>query len=263
MPPSTTDAGSSSWWITLPAVIVIVAFQLLSASIATTLLFLVILLVSSSSISIALMRRLRLYTEQTIQVEEKLDLDRDGDRLDLTDGSLEPNMLTMCKNLASALPDCVIFPNDTSAFKHSMNSYWAQQEREVAPACVVRPRNVQQLSAAVKILKREYDERPRPTGEDQDAGLFAIRSGGHSPVPGAASIKGGVMVDLRHFCEVTPSEDGSSVVIGTGARWMDVSKALDEKGLAVVGGRNSAVGVGGLALGGQEALPPFLRLCNS
>lgn len=62
------------------------------------------------------------------------------------------------------------------------------------------------------------------------------------------------MVDLRHFCEVTPSEDGLNVVTGTGAKWMDVSKVLDKKGLAVVGGRNSAVGVGGLTLGGKLLL---------
>lgn len=31
---------------------------------------------------------------------------------------------------------------------------------------------------------------------------------------------------------------------------MDVSKNLDERGLAVVGGRNSAVGFGRLTLGG-------------
>lgn len=68
------------------------------------------------------------------------------------------------------------------------------------------------------------------------------------------------MVDLRHFCEVTPSKDETTVVIGTGARWMDVSKTLDERGLAVVGGRNSAVGVGGLVLGGQAA-PLYLTCC--
>ena len=62
------------------------------------------------------------------------------------------------------------------------------------------------------------------------------------------------MIDLGLFREVTPSEDGSSVVIGTGAKWMDVSKVLDEKDLAVVGGRNSAVGVGGLTLGGKLLL---------
>lgn len=257
MPSSTSDAGSSSSrWITVPAIIVILVWQLLSATAATTLLVILVLFISSSSISLSLMRRLRIYTSQTIQAEEKLDLIRDGDQLDLEDGTLEPHMLTLCKILSSELPDCVIFPRDTAAFKNSMNSYWAQQEREVSPACVLRPRDTRQLSAAVKTLKREYDEQKNRAGNNHAAGLFAIRSGGHSPIPGAASIKGGVMIDLRHFCEVTPSEDGLSVVIGSGARWMNVSQVLDEKGLAVVGGRNSAVGVGGLILGGQ-ASPPF------
>jgi FAD/FMN-containing dehydrogenase len=123
---------------------------------------------------------------------------------------------------------------------------------------VVRPRDVQQLSTAVTILKREYDERGQQTGEENANGLFAIRSGGHSPVAGAASIKRGVVIDMSLFCDVTPSEDGSSVIIGAGAKWMDVSKVLDSKGLATIGGRNSAVGVGGLTLGGKF----YIYLCN-
>ena len=158
------------------------------------------------------------------------------------------------KSLASKLPDSVILPHDVAAFKQSMNSYWAQQECEVVPACVVRPRDVQQLCTAVTILKREFDEQGKQAGKRKAEGLFAIRSGGHSPVAGAASIKGGVVVDLGLFREVIPSEDGSSVVIGAGAKWMDVSKVLDKKGLAVVGGRNSAVGVGGMILGGKIPL---------
>ena len=153
------------------------------------------------------------------------------------------------------LPDNVIFPHDTAAFRQSRSSYWAQQECEVIPACIVWPRDIQQLGTAVTILKREYDERRKQAGEVKaEEGLFAIRSGGHSPVSGAASIKGGVLIDLSLFCEVVPSEDGSSVSIGAGAKWMDVSKVLDERGLAVVGGRNSAVGVGGLTLGGKLLL---------
>jgi hypothetical protein len=215
--------------------IVIMTFQMLSASAVTTLLIIV---------SIFIMRWLR--TSQTPQAAKMVD------HLNLTSSLPEPTMLS--KSLASALPDSVIFPHDTAAFKQSMNSYWAQQECEVIPACVVRPRDVQQLCTAVTILKREYDERGKQTGEGKAEGLFAIRSGGHSPVSGAASIKGGVVIDLGLFCEVTPSADGSSVVIGAGAKWMDVSKVLDQKGLAVVGGRNSAVGVGGLTLGGKLLL---------
>lgn len=208
------------------------ASQLLPASAATTLLII---------ISILIFRRLR--SSHTLQAANE------ADHLDLTSSSMEAIMLS--KSLVSALPDSVIFPHDVAAFEKSMNSYWAQQECEVISACVVRPRNVQQLCTAVTIIKRKFDERETQAGEKHSEGLFAIRSGGHSPVSGAASIKGGIVIDLGLFCEVTPSEDGSWAVIGAGAKWMDVSRVLDEKGLAVVGGRNSAVGVGGLSLGGK------------
>lgn len=211
------------------------AFQLLSASAVTAILIII-------SIFIVYRRRI----SWAGPIEMKLD------HADLISNSQEHNMLS--KSLASALPDSIIFPQDAVAFKQSMNSYWAQQEREVIPACVVRPRDVRQLCTAVTVLKREYDERRKQAGEKRAEGLFTIRSGGHSPVSGAASIKGGVVIDLSLFCEVTPSEDGSTVIIGAGAKWMNVSKLLDEKGLAVVGGRNSAVGVGGLTLGGRLLL---------
>ncbi|KAL9104450.1 MAG: hypothetical protein Q9163_000602 [Psora crenata] len=199
----------------------------------------------------------RLQTSQILKAVNK------PDQLDLTSSSPEPNMLS--KSIASVLPDSVILPHDAAAFKQSMNSYWAQQEREVIPACVVRPRDVQQLCTAVTVLKREYDERVKQAGEQKAEALFAIRSGGHSPISGAASIKEGVVIDLGLFCEVTPSGDGSSVAIGAGAKWMDVSKVLDEKGLAVVGGRNSAVGVGGLTLGGGLSFfsPRFGLVCSN
>ncbi|KAK0514653.1 hypothetical protein JMJ35_003270 [Cladonia borealis] len=222
------------------------AFQVFSASVVTTLLIIV---------SILIMRRLR--TSQTPQAAKKYDY------MDLTSGFPEPTMLS--KSLASALPESVIFPHDTAAFKRSINSYWAQQECEAIPACVVRPRDVQQLCTAVTVLKCHYVERGKQAGEEKGEGLFAIRSGGHSPVSGAASIKGGVVIDLSLFREVVPSEDGSSVAIGAGAKWMDVSKVLDQKGLAVMGGRNSAVGVGGLTLGGGLSFfsPRFGLVCSN
>lgn len=225
----------------------IMPYELLSAATAITLLIIVI------------MSRLRILQTRQAATEP--------DDLDLVRNSPEPTELI--KSLALALPESIIFPQDAAAFKQSMNSYWAQQEREVIPSCVIRPSRLQQLSTAVTVLKREYDKRQKEASENKAEGLFAIRSGGHSPIAGAASIKGGVVIDLGLFCEVTPSEDGSSVTIGAGAKWKDVSTVLDEKGLAVVGGRNSAVGVGGLTLGGEllkftSALVLFPRVvCES
>jgi hypothetical protein len=59
-----------------------------------------------------------------------------------------------------------------------------------------------------------------------------------------ASREVGVVIDVSLFCEVTPSEDESNVAIGAGAKWLHVSKVLDARDLAVIGSRNSAVGVG-------------------
>lgn len=165
----------------------------------------------------------------------------------------EPSILA--KKLVVALPDSVILPQEAEVFKQGLNAYWAQQECEVIPACIVRPRTVQELSIAVGLFKQKYDEREKneDAGRKTCVGVFAVRGGGHSPIPGAASIKEGAVVDLRHLNSVTPSEDGKSVVVGGGAKWMDVSKVLDERGLAVAGGRNAAVGVGGLTLGGETS----------
>ena len=44
--------------------------------------------------------------------------------------------------------------------------------------------------------------------------------------------------------------------VGAGASWLDVYLYLDDLGVAVAGGRNAAVGVGGLTLGGLS-FPDF------
>ena len=207
-------------------------------------------LFSTSSAAIALLVIITVYILRYVQSSFIPQAEKESVQLDLIESS--PEFTAVCDALASALPESVITPQNESAFKQSMNSYWAQQEREVVPGCVVRPRDTQELSTAVTILKREHDDRRRKRSDGNVGGLFAIRSGGHSSVASAASIKGGVLIDVSLFREVTPSEDRLSVVIGAGAKWMDVSKVLDEMGLAVVGGRNSAVGVGGLTLGGKS-----------
>jgi hypothetical protein len=152
--------------------------------------------------------------------------------------------------LAAALPGSVLLPGDEAAFTRATTAYWAAQEGEAGPDCVLRPRDALELGRAVAILRQEH-ARQRQEGTTRGVGLFAVRSGGHSAVPGAASVKDGVLIDLSLMCEVTPSDDGTSVTFGAGAKWKNIYQLLDEMGLAVVGGRNSDVGVGGLTLGGK------------
>lgn len=177
---------------------------------------------------------------------------RDGAKKPIGPASIRPPSEAaqrLVDQLSSALPDIILLSSDGEMFEQSMNAYWAKQECEVVPCCVLRPTTTEQLSTAMKLLSREYHQRQR-NGSKIESGLFAIRSGGHSPVPHAASIEDGVLIDMSRFSDVVPAEDGSDVTIGVGAKWGKVYQVLDAKHLAVAGGRNSAVGVGGLILGG-------------
>ncbi|KAL4742305.1 FAD binding domain protein [Aspergillus similis] len=169
------------------------------------------------------------------------------------------------KKLAEALPHIVLLHRDNDAFRKSINSYWAQQEREVMQACIVQPREAGEVAKVIDILKREYDKQKAfPTDKSGDV-LFAVRGGGQSPVLGGASAKGGVLIDLALFREVTVSDDRESVVLGAGVRWVDALGALDKKGLTVVGGRSSDVGVAGFTLGGGISFftPRFGLACSN
>ncbi|KAL8942836.1 MAG: hypothetical protein Q9211_001222 [Gyalolechia sp. 1 TL-2023] len=164
-------------------------------------------------------------------------------------------------SLAKALPGSVFF-GPHPIFVESIQSYWATQERDIVPQCIVRPRSAREVATAIGIIKNDYDLR---TGRGDLPSPFAIRSGGHSPIPGAANTDGGIVIDLRLLNKIVPSRDGLTVTIGSGARWLDVSSTLDNKGLAVAGGRNSAVGVGGLTLGGGISFfsPRVGFVCNN
>jgi hypothetical protein len=208
--------------------------------------------------SVVLLYRLRIRSSQTKrEAESKKPTARDYE------ASFSKEARRMRSKLIEALPESIISPENTMSFAESMNAYWDQKACEVAPACVVRPRNAQELSKAIKILKSEFQERNASKSDDD--GLFAVRSGGHSPVAGASSINGGALIDLSLFNQVLPSADKKSVDIGAGCKWIHVYTALEKDGLAVAGGRNSAVGVGGLTLGGGLSFfsPRFGMVCSN
>ena len=80
---------------------------------------------------------------------------------------------------------------------------------------------------------------------------FSVRSGGHNPNTGFASVAGdGIILDLRKLNEVSPDCGDSTVCIGPGSRFGDVYSTLQSSGQTVVGGRINDVGVGGYLLGG-------------
>lgn len=153
------------------------------------------------------------------------------------------------QELLATVPHCIILQSDVDAFQRAVDGSWAQQNREIIPECVLRPRDTHELSKIVSILKKEHDRRS--LAGSQVESFFSVRNGGVNPGLGASTVQGGAVVDLDLFNEITPAPDGSTVTLGTGSKWINVYKFLDEKGLIVMGGRNAPVGVGGLTLQGN------------
>lgn len=163
--------------------------------------------------------------------------------------SVKPNdeTLAACHDLAAALPGKLHRRHD-KPFLSSLKSYWDQQEQSIIPAAIATPSTTADVQTAIRILALHLSHSK--ITEDRGQLRFAVRSGGHSPVPGEANVAGGIVLDLQALKNVSLAPDKRSVHVGPGARWHDVYTALAAHKLAVVGGRASTVGVAGLLLGG-------------
>ncbi|KAL9123061.1 MAG: hypothetical protein Q9187_000388 [Circinaria calcarea] len=79
---------------------------------------------------------------------------------------------------------------------------------------------------------------------------FAVRSGGHMPVPGAASTDNGIMIAMTNINTRNLIHNQSIAQLGPGQIWQDVYDWISAYDLGVAGGRYGQVGVGGLLTGG-------------
>lgn len=104
------------------------------------------------------------------------------------------------------------------------------------PAVVARCAATEDVVAAVRFARR----RGLP---------IAVRSGGHSHA-GHATCDDGIVIDLGAMKRVSVDGDRSVAVVGPGLTWGELNAAVEPDGLVAVGGHVSAVGVGGLVLGG-------------
>ena len=82
---------------------------------------------------------------------------------------------------------------------------------------------------------------------------YAIRSGGHSPLPFWASIDDGVLISMSSITDIDYTAATETVRVGFGLVWGDVYDYLEPYHRLVVGGRVSPVGLG-LTIGGTILL---------
>ncbi|KAH6667968.1 FAD binding domain protein [Halenospora varia] len=142
-----------------------------------------------------------------------------------------------CDQLSSVLGPKLLYPNN-SAFNTTINSFWSSQEASLSPTCIVIPETPEDISTTISTLSQN------PECE------FAIKGQGHAPAAGFANIQSGITIDMTPLNEASVNENHTIASIGAGASWLDVYKFLDPLGVQVAGGRNGAVGVAGLTLGG-------------
>ena len=82
---------------------------------------------------------------------------------------------------------------------------------------------------------------------------YAIRSGGHSPLPLWASINDGVLISMSSITDISYTAATETVRMGFGLVWGEVYDYLEPYHRLVVGSRVSPVGLG-LRIGGTVAL---------
>jgi FAD/FMN-containing dehydrogenase len=103
---------------------------------------------------------------------------------------------------------------------------------------VVLPTSAEDVSQALKIIKEHQC-------------TFAVKSGGHGIFSGASNAPQGITIDLRYLNSLQVADDRLTTFVGAGNRWGEVYKKLEPMNLAVVGARDSQIGVGGFLLGDE------------
>ncbi|KAI0097316.1 FAD binding domain-containing protein [Nemania sp. FL0031] len=144
-----------------------------------------------------------------------------------------------CTALSKTLSDSQVYCPQTTSYVDRIKSYFSVSAA-LPPWCIVLPSTTQEVSAVVQTLTTHQCP-------------FGIKSGGHGIFPGANSVRNGVTVDLGNMNTTTYNAESKTASIQPGSRWRPVYETLAEYGVAVTGGRDSDVGVGGFILGGGNS----------
>ncbi|KAK0479227.1 FAD-binding domain-containing protein [Armillaria novae-zelandiae] len=115
------------------------------------------------------------------------------------------------------------------------NEHYATSSSQISK-CSVEPGSTEDVGIILNILGKTKTP-------------FGVKGGGHSANRGFSSTTG-VQIAMARFNEVTYDPATQTAVIGAGNIWDDVYKVLNARGVNVLGGRVTEVGVAGFTLGG-------------
>jgi hypothetical protein len=123
------------------------------------------------------------------------------------------------------------------AYIQEQTEYWSTSCSALLPSCIVFPKTVEEVSAAVQIIANTTER-------------FAVKSGGHSPNNGWSSVSGGPLIALERLDQAILDTATGILDAGPGNRLDGIAAKLQGSGWTFVGGRIGNTGVGGLVLGG-------------
>lgn len=145
-----------------------------------------------------------------------------------------------CTDITIALPGKVLTPGLFALeYDYEIQQYWSTTLRSVNPACIVQPTSADDVAAVVKVLNKYLSVK------------FAIRSGGHDPNVGHATVQDGVQIVMTDLAGATYDADRDLAYVKPGGEWGDVISDLAPSGVAVVGGRL-----------GEQNSPHVFSSCN-
>jgi FAD/FMN-containing dehydrogenase len=136
-------------------------------------------------------------------------------------------------NLASNLKGTLLRPGD-AAYQNSYHPYNTRFDA-IHPAAIAYCTSVADIQTCLSFVTRF--QLP-----------LAMRAGGHSYA--GYSTSSGFVLDVTRMNAVTVDPLTGAVVVGAGARLIDVYSALAQHGLALPAGSCATVGIAGLTLGG-------------
>ncbi|KAH7068016.1 hypothetical protein BKA63DRAFT_104049 [Paraphoma chrysanthemicola] len=155
----------------------------------------------------------------------------------LAERSLVSGCAVACTSLKIIFGEAKVETQGESAYDAVINYFWSAQQQVAKPYCIVKPEKAVDVSTVVLVSR--LTQCP-----------FAVRSGGHAAFAGASSADGGITVTFEKMRDITLSSDKKIAAIQPGNLWYDIYINLQQHNLAVVGGRVSAIGIGGLTTGG-------------
>jgi hypothetical protein len=135
-----------------------------------------------------------------------------------------PSTVDACNAINVKVPGKLFYPPEKQ-YKAEVGDYYNYALTALKPACITRPDTAQDVSEVIKVLNQFPDVK------------FVVKSGGHSPNAGHASLNDGIVIALGKMKGVEYDKAKGVAYVKPGGSWTEVTEPLEKLGATVVGGR--------------------------